>query len=75
MSEKSSALGTQVGGQHYKSMKIQPVEYIHANSLPFIEGSVVKYVTRHRQKNGAEDIKKAIHFLNLLLELEYKEGK
>lgn len=73
MSEKTGALAVQVGGQHYKSMKIQPVEYIHANSLPFIEGSVVKYVTRHRQKNGAEDIKKAIHFLNLLLELEYKE--
>jgi hypothetical protein len=69
----TGALATQVGGGHYKSLAIQPVEYIHANGLPFIEGSVVKYVTRHRQKNGAEDIKKAIHFLNLLLELEYKE--
>jgi hypothetical protein len=68
-----SALSHQEGGSHYRTMKIQPVEYIHANGLPFIEGSVVKYVTRHRQKNGAEDIKKAIHFLNLLLELEYKE--
>jgi hypothetical protein len=70
-----SALTHQEGGDHYKTMKIQPVEYIHANGLPYIEGAVVKYVSRHRQKNGAEDIKKAIHFLNLLLELEYKETK
>lgn len=68
-----SALDVQEGGGHYKDLKIQPVEYIHANNLPFIEGCVVKYVTRHRAKNGAQDIKKAIHFLNLLLELEYKE--
>lgn len=68
-----SALDVQEGGGHYKDLKIQPVEYIHANNLPFIEGCVVKYVSRHRAKNGAQDIKKAIHFLNLLLELEYKE--
>lgn len=68
-----SALDVQEGGGHYKDLKIQPVEYIHANNMPFIEGCVVKYVSRHRAKNGAQDIKKAIHFLNLLLELEYKE--
>jgi hypothetical protein len=73
--QNMSALTHQEGGDHYKTMKIQPVEYIHANGLPYIEGAVVKYVSRHRQKNGAEDIKKAIHFLNLLLELEYKETK
>lgn len=66
-----SALDTQEGGSHYKACKVQPVEYIHANGLGFIEGSVIKYVTRHRSKNGAQDIRKAIHFLNLLLELEY----
>lgn len=66
-----SALDTQEGGTHYKGMKIQPVEFVTANKIGFIEGSVIKYVCRHRNKNGAEDIKKAIHFLNLLLHLEY----
>jgi hypothetical protein len=65
-----SALDKQEGGDHYKTA-IQPVEFIHANKLGFIEGNVVKYVTRHRNKNGAEDIKKAIHYLELLLDLEY----
>lgn len=68
-----SQLDIQEGGSHYKEMAIQPVQYNHENKLPFIEGSVVKYVSRHRNKNGAADIRKAIHFLNLLLELEYQE--
>ena len=63
----------QVGGDHYCNMAIQPAEYAQLNNLNFIEGCVVKYVSRHRNKNGAEDIKKAIHFLNLLLEIEYKQ--
>ena len=67
-----SALQTQIGGDHYSKLAIQPVEYITRNGLGFVEGSVIKYVTRHRSKGGAEDIKKAIHFLNLLLELEYE---
>lgn len=67
----TSPLGVQVGGSHYKDLKIQPVEYIHANNIPFIEGSVVKYISRHRSKNGAEDVKKAIHFCQLILKLEY----
>jgi hypothetical protein len=67
----TGALATQVGGAHYKSLAIQPVEYVHANNLGFMEGSVIKYVTRHREKNKAEDLKKAIHFLALLLKLEY----
>lgn len=71
----NSALDVQVGGGHYKSMAIQPVQYIHANQIPFMEGSVIKYVSRHRAKNGAADIKKAIHFLNLILELDYPEAK
>ena len=70
-----SALSTQVGGDHYSKLAIQPVEYITKNGLGFVEGSVIKYVTRHKSKGGAEDIKKAIHFLNLLLELEYGEKK
>ena len=68
-----SALNKQVSGNHYKDKGIQPIVYIHANELGFCEGNVVKYVTRHKEKNGAADIKKAIHYLELLLELEYKD--
>ena len=67
----SKALDVQEGGKHYKDMKIQPVEYCYHNDIPFMEASVIKYVSRHRLKNGAEDIEKAIHVLQMLLELEY----
>jgi hypothetical protein len=69
-----SALTTQVGGSHYKGLAIQPVEYIHANKLGFCEGSVVKYVSRWREKGGIADLQKAKHFLELLIELEGKES-
>ena len=68
-----SALNEQAGGSHYKDLTIQPVEYIYNNQLPYLEGNVVKYVTRHKSKNGAEDIRKAIHYCQLILELEYGE--
>ena len=70
-----SALDKQVSGSHYKDQGIQPIIYIHANNLNFCEGNVVKYVTRHRSKNGRADIEKAIHYLELLLELEYPVKK
>ena len=54
-----SAKDIQIGGQHYKDMAIQPVEYIHRNGLGFCEGAVIKYVSRHKSKNGAQDIEKA----------------
>ena len=76
--DTSSALAIQVGGTHYKDFAIQPVEYIHANKLGFCEGNVVKYITRHAAKNGADDIRKVIHYCQLLLELQYgvkKEGE
>jgi hypothetical protein len=66
-----SAFDKQVSGSHYKDQGIQPIIYIHANKLGFCESNVVKYVTRHKQKNGRADIEKAIHYLELLLELEY----
>jgi hypothetical protein len=72
-SDKPSALDKQEGGAHYKNLKMQPVEFIHANELGFCEGSVIKYVCRHQAKNGAQDIKKAIHYLELILELHYGE--
>lgn len=68
-----SALDTQAGGSHYKNLAIQPVEYIQANGLDYLQGNIVKYITRHKTKNGAEDIKKAIHYCQLILELEYEE--
>lgn len=70
MSGPAGLTRSQVGGSHYQ-LTIQPVDYIHANKLTFLEGNVVKYVTRHRKKNGAEDVKKAIHYLQMILEKEY----
>ncbi len=67
-----SALEIQVGGDHYKSFGIQPVEYIHANEIPYFEGNVIKYVTRWRSKNGIADLEKAKHYIDLLIELETK---
>jgi hypothetical protein len=67
----SAASTLQVGGAHYKDFAIQPSEFIHRNNIGFLEGNVIKYVCRHRRKNGRQDIEKAIHYLQLLLEFEY----
>lgn len=64
----------QVGGNHYKDMKIQPMEYIEANNLNWAEGNVIKYVTRHSYKNGKEDLEKAIHMLELIIKSRYGNG-
>lgn len=69
----TNPLNKQEGGNHYKDMAIQPVEFITANNLGFLEGNVVKYICRHHAKNGAEDIKKAIHYCELLLQTKYGE--
>lgn len=66
-----SALQKQVAGDHYTGLKIQPIEYIYANGIGYMEGNVIKYITRHSTKNGADDILKAIHYCQLLLELHY----
>lgn len=68
-------LTTQVGGDHYAKLPIQPVEYIHANHLGFFEGNVLKYISRWRNKNGVEDLKKARHYLDLLIELESRPAQ
>ena len=68
-----SALNVQEGGDHYKKLKIQPIEFIHANELDFLQGNVVKYITRHKDENGAADVRKALHYCQLILELQYKE--
>jgi len=71
-----SALDTQVGGNHYREGGIQPIQYIEANNLQFLEASVVKRVTRHNRPTGKgrQDIEKAIHELQLLLELRYVDA-
>jgi hypothetical protein len=66
----TSPLDVQVDGDHYKQMKIQPVEFIHANGIPYLEGNVIKYVSRWRSKNGVADLEKAKHYIDLLIELE-----
>ena len=69
----TSPLSKQEGGGHYKSLSIQPIEYISKNKLGYIEGNIVKYITRHKAKNGVEDIKKIIHYCELLIDLEYSK--
>lgn len=67
-----SALDTQVAGDHYKKLAIQPVEYIVANNLDYLQGNVIKYITRHKDKNGEDDVRKALHYCQLILELQYE---
>lgn len=68
------ALSVQVGGGHYKDFPIQPVEFVEANNLTFLEGCVVKRLCRHsRGGKGRQDIEKAIHELQLILELHYDQ--
>jgi len=64
---------TQVGGDHYKTLAIQPVEYCHRNGLGYCESSAIKYLTRHERKGGRQDLEKAIHFIQLLIQMEYPE--
>lgn len=69
--ESKDAMDKQVGGSHYQ-LPIQPIEYILANGLGYCEANVVKYVSRWRNKGGIQDLKKAIHYLEMLIEQEEK---
>lgn len=71
--ENNNPLDVQIGGDHYKNLAIQPMEFSFRNKIPAIEASVIKYVVRHKFKDGAKDVRKAIHFLECLLKLEYGE--
>ena len=66
------SLLTQVGGDHYKKMVIQPAEFINKNKLLFAEGNAIKYICRHSTKGGIQDIDKAIHYLEMVKERDYK---
>lgn len=68
-----SALEHQEAGDHYRKLKIQPVEYIIANEIPFLAANIIKYATRYKSKGGASDIRKIIHYCELILEFEYNE--
>jgi hypothetical protein len=69
--KQTNPLNEQVGGDHYKKYKIQPIEFIYANSIPFIEGNIIKYICRHKDKGGIKDLEKVEHYIRLLKELEY----
>ena len=64
------ATDKQIGGNHYKDFKIQPIEFITKNKLSFIQGCVVKYICRFDRKNGKEDLDKIIHYCELAKELK-----
>ena len=66
------SLKKQVGGNHYRNFTIQPAEFINKNGLQFAEGNAIKYICRHKYKNGEEDVRKAIHYLEMILERDYK---
>ena len=68
---KLNPLNVQTGGDHYKDMKIQPIVYSMENNLNACQHSVVKYISRYKSKNGLEDLKKAKHFIDLLMKIEY----
>jgi hypothetical protein len=76
----SNALEVQVGinpdgtkCMHYKDLKIQPIEFIQKNKIGFIEGNIIKYICRYKNKNGKQDLEKIKHYIDLLIQLEYDE--
>ena len=63
----------QIAGSHYQGFKIQPSKFVIENNMLFPEGCVIKYICRHPHKGKKEDLLKAIHFLEMILERDYKE--
>ena len=70
-----SALKKQIGGSHYKNRGIQPAEFCHSNNVPKLEGDAIYYVLRWREKGGLQDLRKAIHTIEILIDLETKAGR
>jgi len=68
-----SAYDKQIGGKHYQNFSIQPSKFVIENELLFPEGSVIKYICRHRFKNGKEDLLKAMHFIEMIIERDYSK--
>ena len=67
----SNPYDKQVGGNHYQNMKIQPAEFINKNKLPFAEGNAIKYICRHINKGGEQDLKKAKHYIDMIIDRDY----
>ena len=63
----------QIGGSHYKDMPIQPAEFINKNNLPFAEGNAIKYICRHQHKGEVQDLEKAQHYIDMIIERDYGE--
>ena len=61
----------QIGGSHYKNMKIQPAQFINENNLPFAEGNAIKYICRHKHKGEVQDLEKAKHYIDMIIERDY----
>ena len=72
---KSKPYKKQVGGSHYKDMVVQPSEFINKNRLQFAEGSAIKYICRHAAKGKIQDIQKAIHYLEMIIDRDYTKKK
>lgn len=71
----TKANDTQVGGDHYKSKAIQPWDYVAANNIGYFEGCIIKYVSRWKDKGGVDDLRKARHFLDKLIEIQQDDLK
>ena len=68
-----SAYKKQIGGNHYSRFKVQPSKFINDNKLLFAEGNAIKYICRHSVKNGKEDLEKAKHYIDMIIERDYKD--
>ena len=70
-----SAYKKQIGGKYYLKMKIQPSEFINKNNLPFAEGNAIKYICRHANKGEVQDLEKAKHYIDMIIERDYAGPK
>ena len=68
-----SAYKKQIGGSHYKNFRIQPSKFINDNKLLFAEGNAIKYICRHSAKNGKQDLEKAKHYIDMIIERDYSK--
>ena len=69
----NSVFWKQVGGRHYKKYKIQPSRFINENKILFAEGNAIKYICRHQDKGGKQDLEKAIHYIQMIIERDYNQ--
>ena len=70
-----SAYKKQIGGKHYLKYKVQPSKFVVENKLLYPEGCVIKYILRHQDKGGKQDLEKAKDFIDMIIERDYKDEK